>query len=149
MNFVLVTKSAPPAAPERPASVPRSRLDAIKTRPAQPKTPENGRFATRKRVDSSGFISAADFTAAMRCVVRDTSSSGAMIEIPATADGRSIDADDIPDRFVLIFVGYRERTEVTCQVVRRTGRRIGVRYVGGFKTIDTTPPPRMMPGKKK
>ncbi len=83
----------------------------------------------------------------MRCTVCDTSSSGALIEVPKTADGRPIDSDDIPAKFTLVFVGYREQTEVTCQVVRRIGQRVGVRYVGGFRTVAIKP--TVKPAAKK
>jgi hypothetical protein len=150
MNFVMFTKSRPPLDVESapmPSAVPQRRLDAIKGRPAAQAAPSNGRFATRTRSNSAGFLSVEGFSAALRCTVCDTSSSGALIEVPKTADGRPIDADDIPARFTLVFVGYREQTEVTCQVVRRIGQRVGVRYVGGFKTVATKPAAR--PAQKK
>ena len=59
-------------------------------------------------------------------------------------------ADDLPQTFTLVLLHYRERTEVGCTVVRRSGREVGVRYTSGFNTYAT--PTRPMPvqaGKRR
>lgn len=60
----------------------------------------------------------------MLCTVRDTSSTGARLEIANSRGG--ISRDRAPDRFTLVMPA--DRTMVECTVAWRRGNLIGVRY---------------------
>ena len=84
---------------------------------------------------SRGYIGHAKNPQGVRCIVRDTSSSGALVEVVGGSDKHFNPADDIPDKLTLVFISYKERTEVSCVVMRRVGRMMGVRYVGPFRSF--------------
>ena len=96
------------------------------------------RFATRKPSDTPGFIGSNKFSQPVRCIVRNTSSSGALVEIVPGKDRMITRADELPNKFTLVFLGYRERTEVNCQVMRMAGAQAGVRYVSPFRTFPVS-----------
>lgn len=94
------------------------------------------RWALRKRTDMPGFIAHSKNPQGIRCIVRNTSSSGALVEVVSGSDRFANPADEIPDRITLVFISYKERTEVACAVMRRAGRNmLGVRYVGPFRSF--------------
>jgi hypothetical protein len=95
---------------------------------------DNRRFAQRKHVDWSGLIAFGGRVGNVGCRVCDTSSTGALIEITNDERGKPVMADEIPERFTLGFVTYRDCTEVECMVMWRRGRRIGARYISSFRT---------------
>ena len=98
-------------------------------------TKSDRRWALRKRTDMPGMIGHAKNPQGLRCIVRNTSSSGALIEVSGSSDRFSNPAEDIPNEITLVFVSYKERTEVSCVVMRRAGRMFGVRYVGPFRSF--------------
>ena len=94
------------------------------------------RFAQRKMSETAGLVASAKLPQALRCIVRNTSSTGALIDMSQVGRDRSQNrADEVPDKFTLVFVSYRERTEVACTVMRRVGNQVGVRYVSAFRTF--------------
>ena len=102
--------------------------------PPKPVQPSDRRWALRKRTEMPGYIAHSKNPQGVRCIVRNTSSSGALVEVVSGSDRFANPADEIPDQLTLVFISYRERTEVACAVMRRTGRMLGVRYVGSFRT---------------
>jgi hypothetical protein len=144
MNFIIVEDApAKPVTPvSRPATARRVRevgaaVSAMAT--AKPVQQEQGksdrRWALRKRSEMPGYIGHAKNPHGVRCIVRNTSSSGALVEICAGSDRFANPADEIPDRLTLVFISYKERSEVACAVMRRTGRMLGVRYIGPFRSF--------------
>lgn len=160
MRFILVDES-----PKQPAEkaagepvavrAPRQVADMVAALSGQraseaPVKKSDRRWAQRKRTETPAYIVHAKAPQGMRCTVRDTSSSGALIEIAAGADRFSNPAEEVPDRITLVFVSYKERSEVACAVMRRSGRMMGLRYVGPFRTF-ATPATKAKPaaGKKR
>ena len=93
---------------------------------------ENQRFARRKPTDIGGYILTDKLSTQPRCVVRDTSSSGARVHLLPSPE--RVTVDDLPEHFRLVMLYARERTEVQCVVVRKTGDSAGVRFTSSFKT---------------
>ena len=148
MNFVLVEdttapRSAPVAKPvSRPEQGRRIRqvsdaVSAMATSKTIQQAAEKSdrRWALRKRSDMPGYIGHTKNPQGVRCIVRNTSSSGALVEVCAGSDKFANPADGIPDQLTLVFISYKERTEVACAVMRRTGRMLGVRYIGPFRSF--------------
>ena len=146
MRFIIVDdsrKQAKAADAEEPAAAvraPRQAADMVAAivaqRPAEVAAKESDRrWAKRKRTETPAYVVHAKAPQGQRCTVRDTSSSGALVEIAAGADRFSNPAEDVPDRMTLVFVSYKERSEVACAVMRRNGRMLGLRYVGPFRTF--------------
>lgn len=79
--------------------------------------PENRR-APRRKVLKGGKIAFSEHFAAIDCVVRNLSETGAALEVESPVG--------IPDRFDLLVSG--EIAERLCHVAWRSGRRIGVRF---------------------
>ncbi len=94
---------------------------------------ENKRWAARRKSGVFGLISAEGRSGPIKVAIRDTSSSGALIQILAGTEGVSV--DDVPDSLKLVLRNNREYTEVQCVVVRRLGDCLGVRYAGQFNTF--------------
>jgi hypothetical protein len=92
------------------------------------------RWSSRKRTDMSALIYSDKLTNTLRCTVRDTSSTGAQLHLLPSSERLTV--DDIPDTFTLIMTHYKERTDVQCEVVRRLGDRIGVRFTSSFVTRE-------------
>lgn len=148
MNFVLVEDTTAPrsTAVARPVSKPeqgrrvRQVSDAVSAMSATRAAPQDAgksdrRWALRKRSEMPGYIGHSKNPQGVRCIVRNTSSSGALVEVCAGSDKFANPADGVPDQLTLVFISYRERTEVACAVMRRTGRMLGVRYIGPFRSF--------------
>ena len=147
MNFILVDSKSTAVAAIEPASgaQPQGRrirrvgemVSAIgAARPqAEASSSKDRRWAFRKRTEMPGYIGHSKNPQGVRCIVRNTSSSGALIEVCAGSDRYSNPADAIPDQLTLVFVSYKERSEVACAVMRRAGRMLGVRYIGPFRSV--------------
>ena len=96
----------------------------------------NKRWSLRKTSEMPAFICSAKLQAAVRCVVRDTSSTGALIHLSPSAERLTV--DDMPEVFTLVMTHYKARTEVECVVARRFGDGLGVRFTSAFITTSTT-----------
>ncbi len=88
-------------------------------------TAEEQRWARRNAARFGGQITHPSLSAPMLCTVRDTSSTGAKLEL-AKIIGGSISRDRAPDRFTLFMPA--ERLTVDCEVAWRRGNMLGVRY---------------------
>ncbi len=95
---------------------------------------ENKRWAARRKSGVVGLIYADRQSGPVKVAIRDTSSSGALLQILAATDGALV--DDVPDSLKLVLRNSREYTEVQCVVVRRFGDCLGVRYAGQFYTFE-------------
>jgi hypothetical protein len=83
---------------------------------------------------------------AVICVVRDTSSSGARIELTTTRGAFAASAERIPDHFTLVMP--MDRMAVECRVSWRRGAMLGVRYLTPARSVPKRPSPRFAPQKK-
>ena len=72
-------------------------------------------------------------------MVKDCSSTGALLELGTGSGDQGVTADTLPKTFVLVLMRARERTEVECRVIRCSGREVGVRYIGQFTAIAASP----------
>ncbi len=70
----------------------------------------------------------------LSCIIRDKSASGAMLEFPANRFIEGITEFVVGDQLTLSMTAARERTSVSCIVVRIDGRRCGVKFNGQFRT---------------
>ncbi len=148
MNFILVddaaasrsvSVAAPVSKPEQGRRI-RQMSDAVSamsaTKTVQQSTGKSDRrWALRKPSEMPGYIGHSKNPQGVRCIVRNTSSSGALVEVCAGSDRFANPADGVPDQFTLVFISYKERSEVACAVMRRTGRMLGVRYIGPFRSF--------------
>jgi PilZ domain len=79
----------------------------------------NKRRASRRRVLKAGIITFNDRHSALPCTVRDLSDTGARLAVTASVSA--------PDRFDLII--ELDGLEAPCEVVRRNGSDIAVRFL--------------------
>ena len=108
-------------------------------------TPGNHqRWAVRRIAQTPGWIISTALPGSVRCSVRNTSSSGALIQL--LPDERRMTVDEMPDTFVLAIGSNREYSEIKCIVARRHADCVGVRYVGHFRTVVKQ---QRMPEKKR
>ena len=118
----------------------KTRLNAIQ-QAAEPKsaigTSPNAeqRWARRAPCNTPASLWHGSLPGAIKCYVRDQSSSGALVET-SSGDANLLDLLVSVDKpFSLTIQTSKERTEVSCTIAWRAGRRLGVRYVSPFKTI--------------
>ena len=94
MNFVLVDDSVS----SRIARVIQGRSDAAHDSAKKSKSAlHDRRWSGRKRSDSPGLIGHNKSTNALSCVVRDTSSTGAKVELVQGRNGSVCDPADVPE----------------------------------------------------
>ncbi len=80
------------------------------------------------------------------CTIRDTSSTGARLEVIAQRGG-NISRDRIPDQFTLFMPA--DRLEVDCQVMWRQGAMVGVRYTSPARRTAKQQPIKKPEAPKK
>lgn len=72
---------------------------------------------------------------AVPCTVIDMSGTGARLELPPASLKQYGDADHLPDEMVLVL--RADRMQVDCDVKWRRGGKIGVRFRGPPRPMDT------------
>lgn len=119
---------APPATdgemPVQPATAPVMAMQTSST--------PNARWAQRSPARLGAQIQHASLSTPLACTVRDTSSTGARLEI-VTQRGGNISRDRLPDQFTLFMP--LDRLEVDCQVMWRQGQQAGVRYTSPARRL--------------
>ncbi len=107
---------------------------------------DNRRFAKRKGRNSNGLILFDGITVPYNCLVRDTSSTGARLEMQSDKFNQDATTDSVPNHFTLILP--LDRIQVECQSMWRRGSKIGVRFTS---TVTVMPPAPQRPriGVKK
>lgn len=144
MNFILVTESQPTRIErfvQRKGETEDGTVRQAKTQAS------DRRFSPRKRRDGQGLIGHPGSQSILTCIVRDTSSTGARIELVAKRSGEKADPYAVPNRMTLVFVTSADQTEVACQVMWRSGKELGLRYVGPFRTYAKAQ--RKLPERRK
>lgn len=98
-------------------------------RPHAPRTGSgtDKRFANRRTIFVKGIISTPE--ASLSCVVRDTSSSGALLEVRDTGRG----TPTLPETFTLLMP--MERVAYECKLMWMRGKTAGVRFAGPARMI--------------
>ena len=101
----------------------------------------NRRWATRRPCCVAGTIVTPRSTP-IRCSIRDTSSTGAMIELAQLGEA-------IPPIFTLVMFEAARNCEVTCRVMWQAGNRLGVRFDTAFRvSTKLVPVPKPMPKRR-
>lgn len=96
-------------------------------------TAKETRFARRKQSRTPANITHTSLSQAIAVTVRDSSSTGARLELVQTKGAFSPGADRLPQRFILNIP--LDRATVECEVAWRRGAMMGVRYVSPTRTI--------------
>lgn len=143
-------RTAPVEAVRQPeTSVPAAEAAAG---PVMAMTPQDGqsgdeaRWARRTPTRLGAQIVHASLASAILCTIRDTSSTGARLEVVAQRGG-NISRDRVPDQFALFMPA--DRLEVDCEVMWRNGLMVGVRYTSPTRrTAKQQPVKRPDPPKK-
>lgn len=149
-----------PTAPARPAEPVVKAEDAVQVEIAEHEAapapamalmtrategPE-ARWAKRTPSRLGAQIQHPSLTAGLPCTVRDTSSTGARLEIVAQRGG-NISRDRVPDQFTLFMP--LDRLEIDCQVMWRQGNLVGVRYTSPARRTAKQQPIKKPEAPKK
>lgn len=132
----------PPAAHPGPAPIPTPAVAGDGG--AQPGA--DSRWAKRSPSRLGAQILHPNLVGPMQCTIRDTSSTGARLEVLAVRGG-NISRDSVPDRFTLFMPV--DRLEVDCEVAWRQATLVGVRYVSPTRRTEKRPPAKIVQQPKK
>jgi len=106
--------------------------------PATASSADEQRFARRKGCFIAAEIMTSPKATPFPCVVRDTSSTGALVDVGQGRSATFAAAPKLPNEFTLVM--RRDYLEVDCRVMWRKGMMLGLRY---------TSPVRMLPRPAK
>jgi hypothetical protein len=118
-------------------SLTESKLPESPTAPTATAADEQ-RFARRKPCHVVAEIRTSPKATPMPCIVRDMSSTGALVDLGQGRSETFAAAPKLPNEFTLVM--RRDFTEVDCRVMWRKGMLMGLRY---------TSPVRMLPRPAK
>lgn len=107
---------------------------------------KDARWAPRTPSRLGAQIQHQSLSASVPCTVRDTSSTGARLEIVAQRGG-SISRDRLPDHFTLFMP--LDRLEIDCQVMWRQAAQVGVRYTSPARRTAKQQPVKRVEEPKK
>ena len=99
----------------------------------------NKRWAKRKLRNSVGTILFPGITVPYNCIIRDTSSTGARIEMIADKYNQDAATESVPNDFTLFIT--LDRMQVECQTMWRRGSKMGIRFTSPAQAM-AAPPPR-------
>jgi hypothetical protein len=91
------------------------------------------RWAQRRTGIMPGFILTDRLQAAVMCVVRDMSATGAQVELIIDRFSIISTAEGLPNTFRLVL--RTDDADVECQVAWREERRLGVRFIGAMRHL--------------
>lgn len=95
------------------------------------------RFAKRRSMVASGTLSGPKLEMTLTCAVRDTSSTGALIELTTAGS-----TPTLPETFTLAMP--MERVEYDCRLIWVHGRTAGIQFTGPARMLVKRPPPRQL-----
>jgi uncharacterized membrane protein YecN with MAPEG domain len=107
----------------------------------------DGRWANRQNCRIAGEISGLTLHTPISCVVRDTSSSGARVELSGARNAFSAGTERIPDQITLLMP--MDRMQVECRVVWRKGALMGLRYLSPARALPKKSVSRFAAPKKQ
>ncbi len=107
---------------------------------------DNRRWAHRRSSATAGYIYGGEIVDPVNCVILDTSSTGARIEVRALRGSRYHNINDLPETFTIVF--QFDRVAVDCSIAWRRGSELGIKFTSPARTI---PPPKrkLAPRPKK
>ncbi len=91
------------------------------------------RWAKRKSSRTPGAVWAEGIATTHNCVIKDTSSTGALLEMVKTKMNPDSSSGVVPDRFTLMI--QMERVCIDCRVAWRRDTEVGVRYISPARPI--------------
>jgi hypothetical protein len=105
------------------------------------------RWARRQNCRIAAEISNNTMPSPLSCVVRDTSSSGARVELTGQRGAFAAGTERIPDHVTLIMP--MDRMQVECRVTWRKGSMMGLRYLSPARALPKRVPSRIGPQKQE
>jgi hypothetical protein len=126
--------------PENETAAPVMAMDPLPSEGAE------ARWARRTPSKLGGQIRHHSLAAAVPCTIRDTSSTGARLEV-AVQRGGNISRDRVPDQFSLFMP--LDRLEIDCQVMWRQANLIGIRYTSPARRTAKQAPIKKPEAPKK
>ena len=81
------------------------------------------------------------------CIVRNTSSSGARVELSGSRNAFSAGVERIPDHITMLMP--MDRMQVECRVTWRKGSMLGLRYLSPARIVPKRAPSRFVQAKPK
>jgi PilZ domain len=121
-------------------SVTMPEVEQSRTRERTSRPGEERRRACRVQVDCPAYLNARSQDQArdlplVACVIRDASSTGAMLSLDKSGvGGREGEGNDLPERLRLQIPS--SGIEVWCAIVWRKPGRLGVRYISTARLLD-------------
>ena len=102
---------------------------------AQPlvSTAQDGRWARRQHCMVAGELTHVNFQGPVACLVRDTSSTGARVELVGARNAFTAGTERVPDHITLVMPV--DRVSVECRVTWRKGTMLGLRYLAPVRMI--------------
>ena len=91
------------------------------------------RWARRQHCMVAGELTHLNLQAPVACLVRDTSSTGARVELAGARNAFSAGTERIPDHITLVMP--IDRISVECRVTWRKGPMLGLRYLAPVRMI--------------
>ena len=106
---------------------------------------DNRRWAHRRSSATSAYIYGGEIVDPVNCVILDTSSTGARVEVRALRGSRHHNINDLPEQFTIVF--QIDRVAVDCEIAWRRGSELGIKFTSPARTIQ--PPKRKLVVKPK
>jgi hypothetical protein len=97
------------------------------------KSDDNRRWAHRRSSATAGYIYGGEIVDPVNCVILDTSSTGARIEIRALRGSRFHNINDLPKQFTIVF--QIDRVAVDCAIAWRRGSELGIKFTSPARSI--------------
>ena len=127
---ILAPTPAPSPVPLRP------KLQEAPAKLAADETATNNRRAKRKQTSLPAMIAFQNMRVTVPCMVADMSGTGARLAFTATTLKQFGELDHLPEKFTLVL--RVDRMQVECETKWRREGRLGVRFLGPPKPIETT-----------
>jgi hypothetical protein len=137
-RVLTATPSTPAAAPPAGRIAAALKRSAAAEAASEEQPIETKRFAQRKARNSPGHILFPGISVPFNCVVRDTSSTGARIEMMADKFNQEASTDAVPNEFTLTLP--LDRIRVECKSMWRRGSKMGVKFTSTVTLMPAAPP---------
>lgn len=101
------------------------------------KSDDNRRWAKRRMSATAGYIYGGEIVDPVNCVILDTSSTGARIEVRALRGSRYHNISDLPKTFSLAFTS--DRVVINCVIAWRRGNELGIKFTSPARAAPPLP----------
>ncbi len=139
------TVDAPPTSADENETPPTPEPAPV-TEPSDAAADSDARWARRTTSRLGAQIMHQSVPTPIICTIRDTSSTGARLELSVQRGG-SMTRERIPEQFTLFMPA--DRLEIECQVMWRQGPQIGVRYASPARRTARQQPAKKPEAPKK